>query len=100
MKFDKLKTAVQITGESCCEIDGKIHIAKNGVNTPITDSQQSEIDTQYASDSANYDALEYQRLRKPEYPSLEELVVALYDTDDKTDIDKRRADVKLKHPKP
>ena len=70
MKLDKLKTAIQITGESCCEIDGKIHIAKNGVNTPITDSQQSEIDAQYVSDSANYDALAYARSRKEEYDKL------------------------------
>ena len=70
MKLDKLKIAVQITGESCCEIDGKIHIAKNGVNSPITDSQQSEIDTQYADDSSTYDALAYARSRKEEYDKL------------------------------
>jgi hypothetical protein len=99
MKLDKLKTAIQITGESCCEIDGKIHIAKNGVTTPITGSQQSEIDTQYASDSSAYDAKEYQRKRAEEYPSINELVVALYDTADKADIDKRRAEIKKKYPK-
>ena len=70
MKLDKLKIAVQITGESCCEIDGKIHIAKNGVNSPITDSQQSEIDTQYADDSSTYDAQAYARSRKEEYDKL------------------------------
>ena len=70
MKLDKLKIAVQITGESCCEIDGKIHIAKNGVNSPITDSQQSEIDHQYADDSSTYDALAYARSRKEEYDKL------------------------------
>jgi hypothetical protein len=76
MKLDKLKTAIQITGESCCEIDGKIHIAKNGVNTPITDSQQSEIDTQYVSDSANYDSKQYQRDRI--YPSWEDQLDKIY----------------------
>ena len=48
---------------------------------------------------AEYDAKEYQRLREPEYPTIDELVVALYDTADKVDIDKRRAAVKLKYPK-
>jgi hypothetical protein len=38
--------------------------------------------------------------RRSEYPSIEELVVALYDTDDKAVIEKRRADVKAKYPKP
>ena len=38
--------------------------------------------------------------RKREYPSILELVVALYATDDKAAIEKRRADVKAKYPKP
>jgi len=37
--------------------------------------------------------------RKNEYPTIEELVVALYDTEDKAAIDEKRAAVKLKHPK-
>ena len=49
---------------------------------------------------ADYDALEYARNRKSEYPSIQELVVALYDTDDKTAIDEKRAEIKLKYPKP
>ena len=38
--------------------------------------------------------------RKAEYPSVQDLVVALYDTDDKTAIDEKRAEIKLKYPKP
>ena len=37
--------------------------------------------------------------RKAEYPTIEELVVALYDTDDKAAIDAKRAEVKAKYPK-
>jgi len=37
--------------------------------------------------------------RKAEYPTIEELVVALYDTDDKTAIEAKRAEVKAKYPK-
>ena len=48
---------------------------------------------------ADYDALEYARNRKSEYPSIEELVVALYDTDDKAAIEAKRAEVKAKYPK-
>jgi len=49
---------------------------------------------------ADYDALEYARNRKAEYPTIEELVVALYDSDDKAAVDEKRAAVKLKYPKP
>ena len=38
--------------------------------------------------------------RQAEYTTIEELVVALYDTDDKAAIEKRRSDVKAKYPKP
>ena len=37
--------------------------------------------------------------RKEEYPTIEELVVALYDPEDKAEIDRRRAEVKNKYPK-
>ena len=47
-----------------------------------------------------YDAQDYARKRKAEYPSVQDLVVALYDTDDKTAIDEKRAEIKLKYPKP
>ena len=64
--------------------------------TPI-----SKADIKIAMDElqAEYDALDYARKRKAEYPSIEELVVALYDPDDKAAIDEKRAAVKLKHPK-
>ena len=48
---------------------------------------------------AEYDALDYARKRKAEYPTIEELVVALYDTDDKAAIDAKRAEIKLKYSK-
>ena len=38
--------------------------------------------------------------RQTEYPSIQDLVVALYDTDDKAAIDSKRAEIKLKYPKP
>jgi len=49
---------------------------------------------------AEYDAQDYSRKREAEYPSVQDLVVALYDTDDKTAIDEKRAEIKLKYPKP
>jgi len=44
--------------------------------------------------------LTYQEKRRSEYPSIEELVVALYDTEDKADIETNRAAIKAKYPKP
>ena len=67
-------------------------------DTPVI--PKADIEAMMAELKAVYDAKEYQRLREPEYPTIAELVVALYDTDDKADIDKRRADVKAKYPKP
>jgi len=49
---------------------------------------------------AAYDALEWKRNRVKEYPNIDELVVALYDSDDKSAVDEKRAAVKLKYPKP
>ena len=49
---------------------------------------------------AEYDALEYARKREAEYPSIQDLVVALYDTEDKTAVDEKRAAVKAKYSKP
>ena len=48
---------------------------------------------------AEYDAQEYARKREAEYPSVQDLVVALYDTDDKAAIEAKRAEVKAKYPK-
>ena len=68
----------------------------DGNPTNITNEQILAKQTEL---QAEYDANEYARLRKAEYPTIEELVVALYDTDDKAAIDEKRAAVKLKHPK-
>ena len=38
--------------------------------------------------------------RQDEYPTIAELTIALYDTDDKAALEKRRSDVKAKYPKP
>ena len=60
----------------------------------------SAIDIEVTRLQASYDAQSYARKRQAEYPSLLELTVALYDTDDKSAVEARRALVKLKFPKP
>ena len=44
-------------------------------------------------------ATKWLRERENEYPSIEDLVVALYDTDDKAALETKRAAVKTKWPK-
>jgi hypothetical protein len=61
---------------------------------------EAKIAVEIARLQADYDSQEYARKRQAEYPTIEELVVALYDTDDKAAIEKRRSDVKAKYPKP
>ena len=64
--------------------------------TPIS---ESDIKAKQVELKIEYDALEWKRNRQAEYPSIEELVVALYDTDDKAAIETKRAEVKAKYPK-
>jgi hypothetical protein len=60
----------------------------------------NEVKTKIVELQASYDAQEYARNRASEYPSLLELTVALYDTDDKSAVEAKRAEVKAKYPKP
>ena len=65
--------------------------------TPIS---KADIKAEMERLQAEYEAQDYERKRKEEYPTIEELVVALYDTDDKAAIETKRAAVKAKNPKP
>ena len=47
-----------------------------------------------------WDAQAYARNREAEYPTIQELVVVLYDSSDKAAVDTKRAAVKAKYPKP
>jgi len=60
----------------------------------------AEIDAEVIRLQAEYDAQEYARKRQAEFPSIKDLVVALYDTDDKSAVEAKRAAVKAKYPKP
>ena len=75
----------------------------NGVKvqfTPEEETERNAVEKLWADEQTELAKTKYQRDRKAEYPTIEELVVALYDTDDKAAIEKRRADVKKKYPKP
>ena len=61
---------------------------------------EEEVNAAIASLQAEYDAQDYARKRMAEYPTIEELVVALYDSEDREAVDEKRAAVKLKYSKP
>ena len=65
----------------------------------IVELDESKITTEIARLKAEYDAQEYARNREREYPTIVELTVALYDTDDKAALETKRAAIKTKWPK-
>ena len=76
-------------GETAFDKDGKEIVLDESKLAIVVARLQSE-----------YDAQEYARKRQAEYPTIAELTVALYDTDDKADIEAKRVAVKNKYPKP
>ena len=62
-------------------------------------SKPQPTDEELAHAVKAWDAQEYARQREAEYPSIKELIVALYDTEDKAAIDAKRAEIKKKYPK-
>ena len=60
----------------------------------------NEVNTKKAELVSAYDSQSYARKRQAEYPSLLELTIALYDTDDQAAVIAKRASVKAKYPKP
>ena len=85
-------------------INPNIILSQNGDEFTIHNDEKmpsdAEIKAKQAELQADYDAKQYQRDRLAEYPSIQELVVALYDADDKAEIDKKRSEIKKKYPKP
>ena len=69
------------------------------VNDVTHNITMSDFNTFKESELAKYDAHEYARKREREYPTIAELTIALYDTDDKAALETKRAAVKTKWPK-
>ena len=77
---------------------GDIH-EEGVIDNPYSKPTEQECVDGLTQMQTDFDAQDYARKRKAEYPTIEELVVALYDTDDKAAVDEKRAAVKLKYPK-
>ena len=92
----KIKAVLALDPNAKITVINDVVTWHDGNPNKITEEQ---INTKLAEMQSTYDSNEYQRKRKAEYPTIEELVVALYDTDDKAAIDAKRAAVKAKYPK-
>jgi len=87
----KADAQVSVVGEDINNITWHDGNPTNITNEQIL-AKQTELQTEY-------DAQDYARKRKAEYPTIEELVVALYDTEDKAAIEAKRTAIKDKYPK-
>jgi len=108
--FYKVKLYLEANGKTESEFDDNISLQNdsdgNGdyIKTWNVDGLAQPTEEQLNALESEADAVEALNQvyanRKAEYPSVQDLVVALYDTDDKTAIDEKRAEIKLKYPKP
>ena len=84
-------------------VGGNLSGRGDGTNMSYDDGQtpptQSEIDAEITRLQAEYDAQDYARKRKAEYPSIEECVHAILD-DDLENLQILRQAVKAKYSKP
>ncbi len=67
-------------------------------NSDQSQPSESAIEAAHTEWQAEYDAQEYARLRKVEYPSIEECVHAILD-DDLEALQAKRAEIKTRYPK-
>ena len=96
--IDITTKAIRLTHpEAVCIRWDRICYDKNSQQISIDDEI---VDAKIIELTEEYDALEYSRKRQAEYPTALELIVALYDTDDKSAIEAKREAVKAKYPKP
>ena len=72
----------------------------NITDAELTIAFLENIEIANEASKASRKSVEYKQKRQAEYPSLLELTVALYDTDDKSAVEAKRAEVKAKYPKP
>lgn len=92
-KFDAINSLYD--GPITIKTDGSIVYHGNS-----DEPSEEAIEAKLTELQAEYDSKQYQRDRKLEYPTIEELVVALYDEKDKQAIIEKRNAVKAKYPKP
>ena len=85
--------------ELCDDSDGKgVYISKWNLDNPQPTTDELEAVEEEGTELELLHKVLKQR--RGAYPSIADLVVALYDTDDKSAVEAKRAAVKAKYPKP
>tara|TARA_R110002020_G_scaffold245223_3_gene458878 strand:- start:3273 stop:3572 length:300 start_codon:yes stop_codon:yes gene_type:complete len=91
--------------EAISEIYPKTRSVENGINVRDKDGEKIDIDESkvtplYEKKLAEFNALEWKRKRREEYPTLEECIHALLDGGDTlTELQKKRKSIKDKYSK-
>ena len=102
IKFEDRKNLVSLVeGAISCEYseDGTCKFLDKDENI-LPSPSSAVIQARKDEIQAEIDSVAYARNRELEYPTVQELVVALYDEDDKAAIETKRAEIKAKYPKP
>ena len=95
------KAIISLNSQASMEISGRdLDTCTITWTNDTPEISKADIKTEMDRLQIEYDAQDYARKRQREYPSIRELVVALYDTEDKAAIEAKRAEIKLKYPKP
>ena len=76
-----------------------LHNGEYTTTNPHSELTWDKVKAEMDAVQSKYDAQDYARKRQAEYPTIEELVVALYDSEDRAAIDEKRAEIKLKYQK-
>ena len=95
------KAIISLNSQASMEISGRdLDTCTITWTNDTPEISKADIKTEMDRLQIEYDAQDYARKRQREYPSIRELVVALYDSEDRAAIDAKRAEIKLKYPKP
>jgi hypothetical protein len=94
-----LITKVEVTSDASFLVNGKLGVPDDMGNRHRR-KVQAWIDAGNTPTPFVAPVKTWSENRQAEYPTIAELVVALYDTDDKAALEKRRSDTKAKYPKP
>ena len=92
-------TTVEVTNDASFLVNGNLGVPDDMANRHRR-KVQAWIDAGNTPTPYSAPVKTWSENRQAEYPTISELVVGLYDTDDKAALEKRRADTKVKYPKP
>jgi tRNA(Phe) wybutosine-synthesizing methylase Tyw3 len=79
MKPNKIIIAANVFGKMAVEVNNEVMFTDEWqVKTPLSEEEKEFVDKEYEKQLLAYEAIEYQRKRKPEYPKIEDQLDLLY----------------------